>query len=197
MSVACTLFAVVFSIGGCGQAVKIPKADAEKIAQMAIELYDLDKDGAIGGKELEAAASVASAIVELDSDGDGKVVADDISYAVNSWNESGTQVGMANCIVTKSGKPLKGATVTFEPEPFHEGTLGTVSGVCGSDGSVKLVCDELAATGLEGIPTGFYKVRITHQVGGKESIPAKYNTETTLGQAISPNQRSTNIDFRL
>jgi hypothetical protein len=37
-----------------------------------------------------------------------------------------------------------------------------------------------------GLQLGFYKVRISKQVGGKESIPAIYNSETTLGQQISP-----------
>jgi hypothetical protein len=32
---------------------------------------------------------------------------------------------------------------------------------------------------------GLYNVRISKIVGGKETIPSKYNTETTLGQEVA------------
>ena len=33
---------------------------------------------------------------------------------------------------------------------------------------------------------GFYRVRISKQVNGKEAIPARYNTSTTLGIEVAP-----------
>ena len=36
-----------------------------------------------------------------------------------------------------------------------------------------------------GIQLGFFKIRVSKMVNGKETIPAKYNAETTLGQQIA------------
>ena len=33
---------------------------------------------------------------------------------------------------------------------------------------------------------GFYKVKISKRVNGKETIPAKYNEATLLGQEVAP-----------
>jgi len=39
--------------------------------------------------------------------------------------------------------------------------------------------------GYPGLYLGFYRVRVSKNKGGKELIPAKYNTETELGAEIA------------
>ena len=51
-----------------------------------------------------------------------------------------------------------------------------------------------------GLQLGFYRVRVSKQANGKEMIPAKYNTETTLGQQVAPDDPALmggDIPFRL
>jgi hypothetical protein len=36
-----------------------------------------------------------------------------------------------------------------------------------------------------GLALGLYRIRVSKMVDGKETIPARYNTETTLGQEVS------------
>ena len=50
-----------------------------------------------------------------------------------------------------------------------------------------------------GIYVGLYRVRISKKVNGKETLPARYNTETELGREIATNIRDSrgNIMFHL
>ena len=53
--------------------------------------------------------------------------------------------------------------------------------------------------GYPGIYTGLYRIRISKLVNGKETLPARYNTETELGREVAHGTRGsgTNIVFRL
>jgi hypothetical protein len=40
---------------------------------------------------------------------------------------------------------------------------------------------------LPGVPYGFYRIQVSRKdAEGKETIPARYNSETTLGQEVGP-----------
>jgi hypothetical protein len=36
-----------------------------------------------------------------------------------------------------------------------------------------------------GLQLGFYKIRVSKKVNGKEMVPEKYNTATTLGHQVA------------
>ena len=50
-----------------------------------------------------------------------------------------------------------------------------------------LTASGLAEQGFSGVHCGMYRVAVTKNgLDGKESVPAKYNTETTLGLEVAP-----------
>ncbi len=179
-------------------AIRPPDLDPDQIGQRAIEQYDANQDGAIAGDELQQALSLEFALAELDADGDQRVTAKEIADCVESWKSSGVGLTNVDCRVSLAGKPLVGATVRFEPESFHGSSISPAAGVSDDQGVVRLVAEDAKAQGLpDGMHLGFYRVRISKQSHGSELIPAKYNVATTLGRAISANDRMDVIEFGL
>ena len=75
-------------------------------------------------------------------------------------------------------KPLEGATVTYEPEPFLGPSYHSHQGQTASNGAAVLNPE---CEGYPGIYVGLYRVRVSKVVGGKEIIPMRYNVKTVLG----------------
>jgi hypothetical protein len=104
---------------------------------------------------------------------------------------------------TLNGQPLTDAIVTLEPEAFLgyevKAAFGTTSQF--GDASPSIPKEQRPDPSLPGgAHFGLYKVRVSKIVNGKESIPTRYNTETTLGQEVSyddPGMKSNNITFAL
>ena len=183
--------AVLWTLTGCSQgpaAIDVPAYDPDASATKALELYDVDKDGFVAGEELQGAPSLRAAIKNIDRNGDGKVDAEEIAERIRTWQKM--HIGYMNfqCAATLDGTPLAGARITFDPEEFMLGAIQSASA-------------ELAATGMgmpkipkekrptpdtpPGVQAGLYKVCVSRIVAGKETIPARYNAATTLGQEVS------------
>jgi hypothetical protein len=105
--------------------------------------------------------------------------------------------------VTLNGRPLVEATVTLEPEPFLGDEIKAATGLTNAFGttSPSIPKEERPDPTLPGgAHFGIYKVKISKIVDGKETIPARYNTETTLGLEVSydePGIMNGNIPFAL
>jgi hypothetical protein len=166
--------------------VVAPSFNPGKIAAGAIQEYDANGDGALAGDELSKAASIRSALSSYDADGDGRVTAEEIQKRMEKF--AATKVGLMKflCRVSLNGQPLQGATVTLRPEPFLKDVVQVASGVTDASGKVQLeIADDLLPAsdrGLHAMQPGLYWVEITHPT---ISIPARYNTETTLGREVS------------
>ncbi len=174
--------------------IKGPDLDPKASAAQAMELYDTDKDGLIAGAELDACPAFKRGLEEIpnsggqkrsdiDSDGDGALseaeIADRIQYFVDS--KLGVMKGLG-CRFTYKGRPLAGATITFEPEPFMADYIEPAVGETDVAGACSL---NRQNNPLGGITVGFYKIIVSRpNRSGKETMPEKYNTETTLGQEI-------------
>lgn len=167
--------------------VKAPSINAGSAASEAMSLYDKNGDGVIGGEELDAVPvfKYEAALKRADSNGDGKISEDEIKARIESWQESKVGLTSYTCqVYYKSARnprlqPLEGATVTYEPEPFLGENVKQAVG--------KTTTGGMASVGIPnndppGAQCGYYKVRITHDT---MTIPAKYNTNTTLGDEIS------------
>jgi hypothetical protein len=105
------------------------------------------------------------------------------------------------CKVTYKNRPLEGATVTFDPETFLGPSFQPCSGETDERGEA-FVTRQADPDAIAGIYLGFYRVRITKdKKNGEELLPAKYNTETTLGFEANndvPDDASySNIEFKL
>lgn len=163
-----------------------PELDATASAQRAMELFDSNKDGKIDDEELDAVPGLKAAINEVDTDGDGAVTADEITARIVAWQDSKLGRQEIECRVLRDGEEVDGAEVTFVPEKFLGDVLQEASGVTNESG-VAIISVPVDPTNPEdagGVEFGFYRVEITKP---GESIPAKYNSETTLGQEVAWN----------
>src|SRR5690606_20956460 len=91
------------------------------------------------------------------------------------------------CEVTRGGKPLTGALVTFEPAEFLGNDIRAASGEVAATGLAMMSIPKEARPRADypaGVQLGLYKVKIT-MPGNEPVIPARYNTEPTLGQEVS------------
>ncbi|RIK83865.1 MAG: hypothetical protein DCC67_05575 [Planctomycetota bacterium] len=169
--------------------IKPPSIDADGAAAEAMEMYDQDADGALAGAELDASPGLKSAQASFDANQDGKIQQDEIQRRIEAWQATGIGVMSVSFLFTMDGQPLPGAQVTFEPEPFLGDEIKTAVGETLMYGSVSpsIPKEERPSADMPaGFQVGLYRVRVSKKVDGKETIPARYNAETTLGQQVSP-----------
>jgi hypothetical protein len=87
--------------------------------------------------------------------------------------------------VLHNGKPLVGAVVRFVPEKFlglDDDPKWIASGTTGESGGISVSVPTGDATDPPGAPAGFYRVEVTKP---GLNIPAKYTTETILGEEVA------------
>ena len=184
---------VMFWLAGCHRKptrAELPELDPAAVAQGAMTAYDTNGDGAVAGEELKMAASITDnpglPVKVMDKNSDGRIDKQEVESRVQKWIDDKAGFLMFHCLVTMDGKPLSGATVKYVPESFMGGTIEPAQGVTDANGTaiIAIAPDDLPShiKGVSVIRPGFYKIEITHP---STSIPAKYNTETILGQEIS------------
>ncbi len=181
--------AAAWAGAGCGgrppriQPVPIDPAAA---AREALAAYDADGDGTLSAGELKKCPGLLKSVSRFDADGDGRIAAEEIAGRIRAWQGHKVALMRFSCKVTAEGRPLAGATVRLVGETFLGDGLKPASGVTQANGvaNVTISPDELPADcrGLSGVFPGVYKVEITHP---SRTIPAKYNTQTVLGQEIA------------
>jgi hypothetical protein len=157
-----------------------PSIDPTAAGQAALELYDTNHDGAITGAELDQCPGIKSALPKYDAGG-GKVTAGSIAARIRQWQESKIGSMGLNVIVSLDGQELEGATIMFDPEKFLGPDVLQAGGISGPHGMTPIRMKE-----KPGVQLGLYKVRVSKVVGDRETIPAKFNTATTLGIEVSP-----------
>ena len=180
--------AILVSCSGGPERIRPPYIDADDAAEQAMEMYDKDGDGFLADAELEAAPGLKAALATLDTDEDGKVSEQEIAERIRFWQATKGGITSIRCYVTMDSKPLVGATVTFEPEAFLGEAIQTAIGITNFSGSAGLSIpkeNRPIADMPPGIQLGLFRVRISKLVDGEETVPAKYNTETILGQQVS------------
>ena len=175
---------------GCGgpSAVPTPKFDPEGAAAKALELHDANGDGSIDSEELESAPALKAALKTLDADKDGKVSEGEIVDRVEAWDRSQIGATLFDCTVLLNGQPLDGAKVTFEPAEFLGDVVKEAVSTTNIMGraSPKIPKEKRPTSDFPpGMQAGVYVVRVSKTVDGKEVIPAKYNTESILGQEVA------------
>lgn len=187
----CSCVALSF-VGGCsGKSTWIepPEIKAEKSAAKAMEMYDGDSNGLLDAEELKKAPGLRAAMKTLDQDGDQQVSESEIADRIRSWQKYKAGLTSILCDVTLDGQPLDGATVTFEPESFLGDDIKTAIGTTTLYGRVSPSIPKENRPSPDtpsGLQLGLYRVRVSKKTsGGEERIPAKYNSETILGQQVA------------
>jgi hypothetical protein len=183
--------------------VEQPGINPSSAGSLAMEQYDTNGDGVVAGDELAQAPALLAALPRLDTNGDKGVSADEVAARVNAWKEMRTGMASVRCHITLDGQPLVGAKVVFEPEAFLGDEIKTAFGTTNQfgDAAPTIPPQQRPAPNLPGgAHFGLYKVRISKIVGDKETIPARYNTQTILGQEVSyddPGMKNNNMAFAL
>jgi hypothetical protein len=182
------LAACFLSVAGCSRGparVLPPKINPSSAASAAMAKYDTDKNGFLDAKELEKAPALQSALKRIDTNGDGKISAEEIAARITKWQDS--KLGLASVMarVTLDGQPLEDATVTFVPEEFLGLDIQKAIGKTNKGGAAGMTIEHPQTPGLRGVQPGLYRVEVSKMVDGKEIVPAKYNTQTTLGVEVA------------
>lgn len=194
------------AVVGCSRGpgrVRQPAIDPAAAGARALEAYDANRDGTIAGAELDASPALKSALERLDADHDGGVSAAEIAARVNAWKAMKTALTSVRCLVTQDGRPLPGATVTFEPEPFLGEHVKTATGQTNQFGDAAPTvsdADKPDPSLPGGVHFGFYTVRISKPSGGRDGVASRYNAGSTLGLEVAydePAIRDNNLAFRL
>jgi len=178
-------------LAGCfGPApIAMPKYSAASIADAAMSAYDTNKDGKVDEAELERCPALKHSLADLDKNGDKAVNRDELEARLSEFLDSKTALLSVSCKVTKEGTPLREAEVKFIPEKFHCNAITAANGKSDAEGFVELRGEGNAHPG---VALGFYRVEVSLKDGaGKETIPAQYNAQTTLGYQISTRMRGT------
>lgn len=176
---ACFCLTLLGCSGGPGREPP-PAISPSGAGQAAIAEYDTNHDGVISGEELKKCPALRRALSRYDTNGDGKVTADKIAARIEKWQESKVAAMHVGILLSLDGQPLEGASVTAEPEAFLGTSISPATGTTTASGST-----DLNVPGKRGAQCGLYKLRVSKQVNGKETIPPRYNTATEFGIEVA------------
>jgi hypothetical protein len=178
-------------VAGCEnhRRLKVPEISPKEASERALAEYDRNGDGFLEPKELERSPALKSCWKAWDTDGDGRLSAQEIADRLAVYQASHLAVITVRCKVTLDEQPLVGATVTFTPEAFLGPAIQPASGITDANGFARL---ERPGKKLPGMNCGLYRIEVSKRdADGKETVPASYNTRTALGQEIGPDWRGT------
>jgi hypothetical protein len=166
-----------------------PRLNAPKIdsgaAAAAVSKYDANTDGAIAGDELNKVPALKATLKRVDKNGDGKITADEVAERIATWQKSGIGLTRAVAWVRQGGQPVANVEVTFVPEEFLGPNLKPAHGITDSSGAAHVRISDKPDE--RGIPLGYFRVQLSKKgTDGKESLPARFNTETEFGAEITP-----------
>jgi hypothetical protein len=187
---------VVPLLAGCsgGSVAPAPRAtyDAAGVSQAALNLLDKNKNGQIEGAELDASPALKAALPAIDRNRDKSLSASELQQRVEQYVKLG-QLSVS-CTVTLDGRALAGATVTFEPEPFLGAGLKPVTTTTDKDGVSGMF--QVDGKSFATLPPGLYRIRVTKD---GTNLPARFNTQTTLGREVyaDPRQGDATIELAL
>src|SRR4051794_33937756 len=112
---------VIVVATGCSlgpERVKPPKINVSTAASQAMELYDTNHDGKLSQEELAKCPGVLISMDAYDANHDKMIDEDEFRTHLAGLLKSGTGATQLGCNVRYRGKPLAGAIVVFEPEPY-------------------------------------------------------------------------------
>jgi hypothetical protein len=167
---------------GCADTRRIeaPALNPEVAATQAMTDLDKNHDGFLDARELESCPALKNVLKRLDKDGDGRLSREEILGKLRELEDSRVGLYVTTVKVQLDGKPLGGATVDLEPEPFMGASIKPAQGTTDDNGRTM---PRTAGADVPGCQFGYYRVRISKKdAGGKELIPSRY--QNTLGAEI-------------
>ena len=124
-----------------------------------------------------------------DRNNDGKLDRDEIEARLRFYRECRDYLLKTVCRVTLDASPLAGATVRFLPDRSIRGTVEPAEGITDEEGRAVMSTEDRDELGV-GVQPGMYSVEIylldDSGQAVTETLPARYNTQTTLGYEAAP-----------
>lgn len=181
------LATVALTTVGCGNKpasrVEGPALDPGGAGSQAMELFDANKDGNVAGPELDKAPGLKAALKpKLDTNGDGKASAAEVTARVQQYVDSRIAAMPCRCEIHLDDQPLEGATVRLIPEAFMGAGVKPASATSDKLG---VAMAKTEGSSLPGVTPGIYRVEVSKMDGGREVVPARYNAQTTLGVEVA------------
>lgn len=177
---------ILFGCSGKPGAIDPPKINASGAASAAVEQFDRNGDGQLAKDEWMASPELAAVVGAYDANKDSVLTSDEIAAGISAWKNSGMGLRPVSFSVEFNGQPLAGAQVHLVPAAFLGGNVKEAVGETslGGAGRMDLKPEDKPskAPKMALMQPGLYRVEITHPT---TKIPAKYNTETTLGIEIT------------
>jgi hypothetical protein len=154
-----------------------------------MELYDANHDEKLTEVELVKCPGVLVSMKKYDANNDKAIDAAEFEERLMQLLRTKRGATQLACNIMYKGEPLSGATVNLEPEPYLGEEIRAAEGITTNSGRADVgMAPEFAPAALKNrklIHYGTFKVRVTHPT---IQIPAKYNTDTTLGYETIPGQ---------
>jgi hypothetical protein len=173
------------AIAGCSRRpsrMEAPRLDPEEVASRAMERYDTSGDGKLSGDELSP--GLRAFAKTADKDKDGILTEAEIAERLAACVASRVGLQQWGGVVFLDGRPLPGATVRFIPDPVLEGIVEPASGRADAKGYVDL---RIEGSRVPGVRPGFYRVEVSKKdAADRETLPARYNADSELGQEVGP-----------
>jgi len=173
---------------GCSRSptrISPAKIDPERVGAAAVAAYDRDGDGKLSKLELKKCPALLASLAAYDTNNDQMIDAGEIAAHLKTWEATRVGITAAPFVVRLDGRPLAGAMVLLEPEPFLEGVVMPASAETNESG---MAGPSMSAVNLpkgvrHGVQPGIYKIKLTHP---KQSLPSKFNEETEIGLVVEP-----------
>lgn len=186
-----TAWFVILALNGCARdpdRFEAPAVNPSNAAALAMEFYDSNVDGSLDEEELKKCPGLLLKKASYDTDGNGSLSQSEIEGGISNLFGRGTGGTQLRCTVLYKGRPLSGANVVMEPEPYLGDAVQTATGTTDGAGTAQLAipAEYLPAhfQRVKAVHYGTFKFRITHP---SINIPPKYNTETELGYETEVN----------
>jgi hypothetical protein len=191
---------LLLSTFGCSRSpgrFEAPSVDPSAAAAQAIELYDSSGDGALDDAELKKCPGLLLKKANYDQDANGSLSQEEIEGEISELFGHGTGGTQLRCFVTYQGRPLAGANVVMEPEPYLGEAVRSATGTTDGAGTAQMAIPaEYLPSHLQRVKAvhyGTFKFRITHPT---TAIPSKYNTQTELGYETEINNPLVKFDLK-
>ena len=189
-----TLFVVMvlLAMAGCSRRPSPPKVPGPNIApgdvaRAIILQYDTKHLGYLDAEESRKSAAIMDLRKDLGLLAGEPLKEEQLAERAKVWLGGASPRVLPNVGVYLDGKSLDGATVTFEPESCMGSDYHTCSGTTGRSGRCFVRGDDPAFPGLY---SGLYRIRVSKLVGGRETLPERYNSKTELGAGSGAKHRT-------
>jgi len=152
-----------------------------------MEEYDVNRDGFIDAQELQRCPALAHGLKAIDKNRDKRISTDELAERLEEFAASSVGLVGIPCSVQLDGSPLHAAKVTLRPEKFMGESFKPACGVSNDKGHVLL---QTEGQDLPGTRWGYFQIEVSKtDAAGKETLPQRYNTATTLGQEVRPDRK--------